>query len=92
MQPMATSTVTVHYKGWLDDGTVFDSSYDRGQPISFKLNQVITGWSEGMQLVGQGSMIELQIPPQLGYGERGAPPAIPPNSKLHFLVESHEVK
>jgi FKBP-type peptidyl-prolyl cis-trans isomerase len=90
--PKAGDTVEVNYQGWLDDGTVFDSSYKRGQPISFGLNQVIKGWTEGMQLVGKGGMIELEIPPNLGYGERGAGGAIPPNARLHFLVELIDIK
>ena len=86
--PKATSTVKVHYHGWLDDGKVFDSSYKRGEAIEFGLNQVIPGWTEGMQLVGEGGMIELLIPSQLGYGARGTPGGpIPPNATLHFLVE-----
>lgn len=86
---MATpaDTVTVHYRGWLDDGTEFDSSYARGESISFPLSGVIAGWTEGMQLVGAGGMIELTIPPELGYGARGAGAAVPPNATLHFLVE-----
>lgn len=91
-KPGATSKVEVHYHGWLDDGTVFDSSYDRKESISFGLNQVIKGWTEGMQLVGKGGMIELEIPAELGYGDRGAPPVIPPKAKLHFLVELLDVK
>lgn len=89
--PKATNTVRVHYHGWLDNGRVFDSSYQRKEDISFGLNQVIKGWTEGMQLVGAGGMIELVIPPELGYGSRGAPPVIPPNATLHFLVELIEV-
>ena len=85
--PRATSTVKVNYHGWLDNGTVFDSSYKRGEPISFPLNRVIKGWTEGMQLVNNGGMIELTIPANLGYGVRGAPPDIPPGATLHFLVE-----
>jgi FKBP-type peptidyl-prolyl cis-trans isomerase len=91
-QPKATDQVTVHYKGWLDDGTVFDSSYDRGEPITFPLNRVIPGWTEGMQLVGEGGKIELEIPSELGYGSRGAPGAIPPNARLHFEVELIKIK
>ena len=91
-KPEAKNTVNVHYQGWLDDGTVFDSSYERGKPISFRLNQVIAGWTEGMQLVGQGGMIELEIPYALGYGERGQPPVIPAKANLHFLVELLDVK
>lgn len=91
-KPKATNTVKVNYHGWLDDGKVFDSSYSRGEAIEFPLNGVIPGWTEGMQLVGQGGMIELLIPASLGYGVRGAPPVIPPNATLHFLVELLEVR
>jgi len=91
--PKATSTVKVHYHGWLDDGKVFDSSYERREPIEFPLNGVIPGWTEGMQLVQPGGMIELVIPAKLGYGARGTPGGpIPPNATLHFLVELLEVK
>ena len=90
--PKATATVKVHYHGWLDNGKVFDSSYRRNESISFPLNQVIKGWTEGMQLVGAGGMIELQIPSVLGYGDRGAPPDIPAKATLHFLVELLAVK
>lgn len=90
--PKATNTVEVHYHGWLDNGQKFDSSYDRGETIEFPLNAVIPGWTEGMQLVGKGGMIELEIPSNLGYGPRGAPPVIPPNATLHFIVELHDVK
>ena len=91
--PKATNTVKVNYHGWLDDGGVFDSSYKRGEPIEFPLNGVIPGWTEGMQLVGEGGMIELLIPSELGYGARGTPGGpIPPNATLHFLVELLEVK
>lgn len=85
--PGATATVKVHYHGWLSNGKVFDSSYHRGESISFPLNRVIQGWTEGMQLVGPGGMIELEIPPELAYGSRGAGAAVPPNATLHFLVE-----
>jgi len=91
-KPKATETVKVNYHGWLDGGKVFDSSYSRGEPISFPLNQVIKGWTEGMQLVGSGGMIELEIPAELGYGAGGAGGAIPPNSTLHFLVELLKVE
>ena len=91
-KPTARQTVEVHYHGWLDDGKVFDSSYRRKESISFGLFQVIAGWTEGMQLVGEGGMIELEIPSKLGYGARGAPGAIPPNATLHFLVELLGVK
>lgn len=85
--PTATDTVTVHYEGRLIDGTVFDSSYGRGQPISFGLNQVIAGWTEGLQLMQEGATYQLFIPSELGYGERGAGGAIGPNEALIFKVE-----
>ncbi len=91
-KPTARDKVEVHYKGWLDDGKEFDSSYKRGESISFPLNGVIPGWTEGMQLVGEGGMIELEIPGKLGYGPRGIPGTIPPNATLHFLVELIAVK
>ena len=90
-KPKASDAVTVNYRGWLDDGKEFDSSYKRGEPISFPLNGVIPGWTEGMQLVGEGGMIELEIPFQLGYGTQGKGP-IPPNARLHFLVELIDIK
>lgn len=90
--PKATDTVRVDYHGWLDNGKVFDSSYERGESISFPLNRVIKGWTEGMQLVQPGGMIELQIPPELAYGDRGAGAAVPPKATLHFLVELLEVE
>jgi FKBP-type peptidyl-prolyl cis-trans isomerase FklB len=82
-----TSVVTVHYEGRLIDGTVFDSSYKRNQPASFGLNQVITGWTEGLQLMNEGAKYRLFIPYQLGYGARGAGGAIPPYAALVFDVE-----
>lgn len=91
-KPTASQSVEVHYHGWLTGGKVFDSSYQRGQTISFGLQQVIRGWTEGMQLVGEGGMIELEIPSDLGYGPRGAGGVIPPNATLHFLVELKKVK
>lgn len=90
--PKKTDTVTVHYRGWLDDNSVFDSSYKRGKPTTFPLNQVIPGWTEGLQLVGTGGMIELEIPAKLGYGAQGAGNVIPPNATLHFLVELFDIK
>lgn len=92
VKPTARQQVEVHYHGWLDDGSVFDSSYRRSESIAFGLNQVIPGWTEGMQLVGKGGMIELSIPYKLGYGERGSPPVIPARAQLHFLVELLDVK
>ena len=88
----ADRSVTVHYRGWLDDGSEFDSSYSRGEPISFPLGGVIPGWTEGMQLVGKSGMIELWIPPDLGYGAGGAGDAVPPNATLHFVVELLEIQ
>ena len=76
-----------HYRGTLDDGSEFDSSYSRGESISFPLTGVIAGWTQGLQLVGEGGKIELEIPYQLGYGEAGSPPKIPPQATLHFIVE-----
>jgi FKBP-type peptidyl-prolyl cis-trans isomerase FkpA len=90
--PRATDTVKVNYHGWLDGGKKFDSSYDRGKAIEFPLNRVIPGWTEGMQLVGQGGMIELEIPGSLGYGRQGIPGVIPADATLHFLVELIEVR
>jgi FKBP-type peptidyl-prolyl cis-trans isomerase len=91
-KPKASNTVRVNYHGWLENGKVFDSSYERREPISFPLNGVIKGWTEGMQYVGEGGMIELTIPPDLAYGSRGAGSAVPPNATLHFLVELLQVQ
>ncbi len=85
--PGPFETVTVHYAGWLLDGTLFDSSYARRKPISFALNRVIAGWGEGLQLMRVGGTSRFLIPPELGYGPRGAPPAIGPNATLVFEVE-----
>ncbi len=89
--PMATSKVKVHYRGTLLDGTEFDSSYKRNQPAEFQLNQVIPGWTEGLQLMKVGSKYELVIPSKLAYGERDNQ-SIPGNSVLIFEVELLEVK
>lgn len=86
-KPKATDKVKVHYKGTLLDGTIFDSSYDRGEPASFTLNQVIPGWTEGVQLMTVGSTYKFFIPSNLAYGERQAGPQIGPNSTLIFEVE-----
>jgi FKBP-type peptidyl-prolyl cis-trans isomerase FklB len=85
--PSPTSSVTVHYVGKLVDGTEFDSSVKRGQPATFGLNQVIPGWTEGLQLIKEGGKAILYIPYSLGYGERGAGGVIPPYSTLIFEVE-----
>ncbi len=84
--PVPTSKVTVHYKGTLIDGSVFDSSYDRGQPLTFQLDGVIPGWTEGLQLMKPGGKCILYIPPHLGYGDQGVGP-IPPGSTLIFEIE-----
>lgn len=86
-KPQASDTVRVHYEGSLIDGTVFDSSYKRGESITFGLNQVIKGWTEGLQLMSIGSKYKLYIPYQLGYGEQGAGGSIPPYATLIFTVE-----
>ncbi len=86
-KPKATDTVRVHYEGTLIDGTVFDSSYRRGESITFPLNGVIAGWTEGLQLMSIGSKYKFFIPYQLAYGERGAGQSIPPYAALIFTVE-----
>ena len=85
-KPAATDVVQVHYEGRLIDGTVFDSSYTRGVPVEFPLDRVISGWTEGLQLMGVGSKYKFYIPSELGYGSRGAG-SIPPFSPLIFEVE-----
>ena len=85
--PKATDTVRCHYHGTLIDGTVFDSSYQRGEPCEFGLNQVIAGWTEGVQLMKEGAKYRFYIPYQLAYGERGAGASIPPCAALIFDVE-----
>lgn len=90
-RPKASDSVTVHYRGWLDSGREFDSSYDRGEPSSFLLREVVPGWTEGIQLIGTGGMIELWIPGRLGYGTAGHG-NIPPNATLHFVVELIEIR
>ncbi|HQV79497.1 MAG: FKBP-type peptidyl-prolyl cis-trans isomerase [Moraxellaceae bacterium] len=89
-KPVATDTVKVHYEGKLVDGTVFDSSIKRGEPVSFPLNQVIAGWTEGVQLMTVGSKYKFVIPANLAYGEQGGGP-IPANSVLTFEVELLEI-
>lgn len=85
--PLATDQVTVHYTGYLLNGNKFDSSVDRGQPATFGLNQVIRGWTEGLQLMKEGGKTKFIIPSDLGYGDAGYPPVIPPKSWLIFDVE-----
>ena len=85
--PRATDVVRCHYEGRLIDGTVFDSSYRRNQPADFGLNQVISGWTEGVQLMKEGAKFRFYIPYNLAYGERGAGASIPPFAALIFDVE-----
>ena len=87
IKPSATDTVTVHYTGTLIDGTVFDSSVERGEPASFPLDKVIPGWTEGLQLMSEGSKYRLFIPSELAYGSKGSGDKILPNSTLIFDVE-----
>jgi FKBP-type peptidyl-prolyl cis-trans isomerase FklB len=90
--PAPTNTVVVHYRGKLIDGTVFDESYSRGEPATFQLNQVIKGWTEGLQLLKEGGKAELYIPAELGYGDRGAGEIIRPGAALIFEVELIKVQ
>lgn len=91
-RPKATDKVKCHYEGMLVDGTLFDSSVQRGEPATFPLNQVIAGWTEGLQLMTEGSKYRFFIPYTLGYGERGAGASIPPCAALVFDVELIEVQ
>ena len=90
--PVATDRVKCHYEGRLIDGTVFDSSYRRGEPATFPLNGVIAGWTEGLQLMGEGAKFRFFIPYNLAYGARGAGESIPPYAALVFDVELIEVQ
>jgi len=89
--PRPTDTVKVNYTGTLINGSIFDSSVQRGQPVEFELTKVIPGWTEGLQKVGKGGRIKLYVPPQLGYGDDGRP-GIPPGSVLIFEIEVLDVK
>ncbi len=91
-KPKATDTVVVHYRGTFLDGKEFDSSYKRMEPISFPLNGVIAGWTEGLQLMPIGSKYKFTIPPELAYGKRGAAGVIPPNATLIFEVELIDIE
>jgi len=90
-KPSASDTVRVHYTGELVNGRVFDSSRERGEPATFPLNRVIAGWTEGLQLIGEGGRISLYVPSDLGYGDRGNPPTIPGGAMLIFDVELLEI-
>lgn len=91
-RPGARDTVEVHYEGRLTNGDIFDSSHQRGETATFPLNRVIPGWTEGLQLIAPGGRIELVIPAELGYGDRGAPPNIPGGATLIFEVELIDVQ
>ncbi len=86
-KPTLDSSVTVHYRGTLVDGSEFDSSYSRNAPATFGLASIIPGWQEALQLMSVGSKWQLVIPPELAYGDRGAPPGIPPSATLVFEIE-----
>jgi FKBP-type peptidyl-prolyl cis-trans isomerase FkpA len=90
--PAATDTVKVHYRGTLQDGKEFDSSYKRGEPAEFPLNRVIPCWTEGVQMMKPGGKARLTCPPAIAYGARGAGGVIPPNATLTFEVELVSVK
>ena len=90
-KPVASDVVLVHYEGRLLDGTVFDSSYQRGEPAAFPLSSVIPGWTEGVQLMPKGSKYRFRVPPELAYGPQGAGGVIPPNATLEFDVELLEI-
>jgi FKBP-type peptidyl-prolyl cis-trans isomerase len=85
-------TVTIHYRGMLANGTEFDSSHKRGKPATFPLARLIKGWQEGIPGMKVGGKRKLTIPPELGYGKGGSPPAIPPNATLTFEIELFETK
>jgi FKBP-type peptidyl-prolyl cis-trans isomerase len=87
VKPTLDSSVTVHYRGTLVDGSEFDSSYSRNEPTTFGLASIIPGWQEALQLMSVGAKWQLVIPPELAYGDRGAPPAIPPSATLVFEIE-----
>jgi len=90
--PAGQSTVVTHYHGTLVDGTVFDSSVERGQPAEFGVNQVIPGWTEALQLMSVGDKWRIACPPHLAYGEQGAGDSIPPNTALVFEIHLIEIK
>lgn len=89
-KPKIVNQISVDYLGWLDDGTVFDGSYSTGKRLNHPLARLVKGWQEGIPLIGTGGMIELIVPPELGYRDQPMG-KIPPNSTLHFLVELRDV-
>lgn len=89
--PGPSDTVTVHYRGWLEDESEFDSSYARNEPATFVLRDVIAGWTEGLQLIGAGGRIQFEVPARLGYGDEGVEGVIPPGATLYFEVELLDV-
>ena len=90
--PSMGSVVSVHYAGWLEDGTLFHNSFKKGIPTTFQLSRVIAGWTEGVQLMKPGAIYKFTIPPEIAYGDRGQPPRIPGNATLIFHIELIEVK
>ena len=95
-KPSGTDIVTVRYKGWLSDQTIFGTSYRTKKKNAFPLKRVMQGWTEGMQLLGVGGMIELEVPAKLGYGKRGMKRGkkqlVPPNARLHFIIELFDME
>lgn len=91
-KPTATSTVVTHYHGTLADGSIFDSSVNRGEPATFGVNQVISGWTEALQMMTVGDKWRIACPPELAYGDRGAGDAVPPNAALIFDIELLDIK
>lgn len=90
-KPAEGDYVRVSFRVWLDDGTEVESSYPTGKPSDFALDRLLPGWQEGLRLIGEGGKIELSIPPELGFGDSGNPPNVPPNVQLHYLIELHDV-
>ena len=93
-KPRDDQMCIVHYKGWLDDQTIFQSTYRRGYSILLPVKRVSIGWTEGIKLIGKGGMIELDMPPELGYGKKGKKVddvIIPPNARLHFIIELEDI-
>jgi hypothetical protein len=93
-QPVPSDRVVVDYEGWLETGEGFDSSYERKESLEIDLSKLIAGLTEGLQLIGEGGMIELEIPPALAYGDEGMAGdyPVPPNATVHFVVELHEIR